>query len=66
MVSVIGEPAEVLYNASSGGKQWILVDTVCTKRNRHGIGTRIRLTSESGMVQYNHDITSGRLRQFVR
>jgi hypothetical protein len=58
VVSVIGEPAEVLYNTSAGRNHWILIQTAGTKSNRDGIGTRIRLTSESGSVQYNHVTTS--------
>jgi hypothetical protein len=58
VVSVIGEPAEVLYNTSPSRNHWILIQTVGTRSNRDGIGTRIRLTSESGPVQYNHVTTS--------
>jgi enediyne biosynthesis protein E4 len=58
VVSVIGEPAEVLYNTSPGRNHWILIQTAGTKSNRDGIGTRIRVTSESGSVQYNHVTTS--------
>jgi hypothetical protein len=58
VVSVIGEPAEVLYNTSPGRNHWILIQTAGTKSNRDGIGTRVRLTSESGSVQYNHVTTS--------
>jgi hypothetical protein len=58
VVSVIGEPADVLYNTSPNRNHWILIQTVGTKSNRDGIGTRIRLTSESGSVQYNHVTTS--------
>ena len=58
VVSIIGAPAEVLYNTSPAPNHWIIIQTTGTKSNRDGIGTRIRLTSESGAVQYNHVTTS--------
>lgn len=58
VVSAIGSPAEVLYNTTANSNHWILIDTVGVKSNRDGIGTRIKITSESGFVQYNHVTTS--------
>jgi hypothetical protein len=59
VVSAIGSPAELLYNTSTGGSHWIAIETVGTKSNRDGIGTRIKLTAESGLVQYNEVTTAG-------
>jgi len=59
VVSVIGGPAELLYNTSTGSNHWILIQTIGVKSNRDGIGTRIKLTGESGLVQYNHVTTAG-------
>jgi hypothetical protein len=59
VVSAIGSPAELLYNTSTGGNHWIAIETVGTKSNRDGIGTRIKLTAESGLVQYNEVTTAG-------
>jgi hypothetical protein len=59
VVSAIGSPAELLYNTSTGDNHWILIQTVGVKSNRDGIGTRIKLTAESGLVQYNHVTTAG-------
>ena len=59
VVSAIGSPAEVLYNTSTGGNHWIAIETVGSKSNRDGIGTRIKLTGESGLVQYNEVTTAG-------
>jgi enediyne biosynthesis protein E4 len=59
VVSLIGGPAELLYNTSTGGNHWILIQTIGVKSNRDGIGTRIKLTGESGLVQYNHVTTAG-------
>jgi hypothetical protein len=59
VVSAIGSPAELLYNTSPGGNHWIAIETVGAKSNRDGIGTRIKLTGESGLVQYNAVTTAG-------
>jgi hypothetical protein len=59
VVSAIGSPAELLYNTSTGANHWILIKTVGVKSNRDGIGTRIKLTAGSGLVQYNHITTAG-------
>src|SRR5260370_7685574 len=58
VVSAIGSPAELLYNTSTGSNHWILIQTIGVKSNRDGIGTRIKLTGESGLVQYNHVTTA--------
>jgi hypothetical protein len=59
VVSAIGSPAELLYNTSTGGNHWILIKTVGVKSNRDGIGTRIKITTASGLVRYNHVTTAG-------
>ena len=59
VVSAIGNPAELLYNRSPGNNHWISIQAVGTRSNRDGIGTRIKLTSESGVTQYNHVTTAG-------
>ena len=59
VVSAIGGPAELLYNTSTDRNHWILIQTIGVKSNRDGIGTRIKLTGESGLVQYNHVTSAG-------
>jgi enediyne biosynthesis protein E4 len=59
VVSAIGSPAELLYNTSTGDNHWILIRAVGVKSNRDGIGTRIKITGASGLVQYNHVTTAG-------
>jgi enediyne biosynthesis protein E4 len=59
VVSAIGSSAELLYNTSTSGNHWIAIETVGTKSNRDGIGTRIKLTGQSGLVQYNAVTTAG-------
>lgn len=58
VVSAIGQPAELLYNTTENENHWILIQAEGAKSNRDGIGTKIRLTSESGRIQYNHVTTS--------
>ena len=58
VVSAIGQPAEILYNTSPALNHWISIETEGVASNRDGIGTRIKLTSQSGRVQYNHVTTS--------
>jgi enediyne biosynthesis protein E4 len=59
VVSAIGSPAEVLYNTSTDKNHWILIQAAGVKSNRDGIGTQIKVTGESGLVQYNHVTTAG-------
>jgi enediyne biosynthesis protein E4 len=59
VVSAIAGAAELLYNTSPGRNHWIAIETVGVKSNRDGIGTRIKVTGESGLVQYNAVTTAG-------
>lgn len=58
VVSAIGEPAKVLYNVCGSENHWILIQLEGTKSNRDGIGSKIKITSESGEIQYNHATTA--------
>ena len=58
VVSVIGEPAEVLYNVTEGAGHWLVLRLEGTKSNRDGLGATVKLTGESGHVQYNHATTA--------
>ncbi len=59
VVSVIAGRAELLYNTTANGNHWLLIQTMGTKSNRDGIGTQIKLTSQSGLVQFNQVTTAG-------
>jgi enediyne biosynthesis protein E4 len=59
VVSAIGSPPELLYNISSDKNHWISIQAVGVKSNRDGIGAQIKVTGESGLVQYNHVTTAG-------
>ena len=58
VVSAIGEPPAVLYNATVGGGHWLALKLVGTKSNRDGIGATVKLTGGDGRVQYNHVTTA--------
>jgi enediyne biosynthesis protein E4 len=58
IVSVIGEPARVFYNTSERTNRWLLIQLEGTRSNRDGIGAKIKITTESGRVQYNHVTTA--------
>jgi len=58
VVSAIGEPPEILYNVSAGAGHWIDLQLEGATSNRDGIGAAVRLTGESGRVQYNHATTA--------
>lgn len=58
VVSMIGEPAEFLYNATGGGGHWLEIRLEGTRSNHDGIGATVRLTGETGRVQYNHATTA--------
>ncbi len=59
VISVIAGHAELLYNTTANGNHWLLIQTIGTKSNRDGIGTQIKLTSQSGSVQFNQVTTAG-------
>jgi enediyne biosynthesis protein E4 len=59
VVSAIGQNAAILMTTSpAAASHWLLIETEGTRSNRDGIGTRIKLTGQSGTVQFNHVTTS--------
>jgi hypothetical protein len=58
VVSAIGEPARVLFNASTGSGHWLELQLAGTRSNRDGIGATVTLTGASGRVQHNHVTTA--------
>jgi enediyne biosynthesis protein E4 len=45
-------PAVILRNEGGNGNHWLMLDLVGTASNRDGIGAKIRVVSESGLVQH--------------
>ena len=58
VVAAVGDPAEILYGSSPNRGHWILLRLEGRESNRDGIGARIKVTGQSGRVQYNHVTTS--------
>ena len=58
VVSAIGTPAEILYGTGASDMHWILLQLEGKTSNRDGIGTKIKLTGRSGLVQFNHATTA--------
>lgn len=58
VVVTCGGPAYVLRNDGGNQNGWIGLDLRGTRSNRDGIGAKVKLTSESGKVQYGMVTTS--------
>lgn len=58
VVSAIADRPRLLYNTSPGDSHWIWIRLQGTRSSRDGIGARVRVTGQSGRVQYNHATTS--------
>ena len=52
VVSNVGQKAYVLRNDGGNRKNWIGIETIGTKSNRDGIGSRVKVVSASGLIQY--------------
>jgi hypothetical protein len=59
VVTSLSRAPRILMNSGGNGNHWLLVDTKGTRSNRDGIGAKIKLTTASGRVLYNHVTTSG-------
>ncbi len=46
-------------NRGGNGNHWLLVQAIGTKSNRDGIGSRIRVVSNSGAEQHGYVTTAG-------
>ncbi len=57
VVTVLNGPAEIWINRSTEQNHWIILKLVGVKSNRDGLGTKIKITTSSG-VQYNHATTA--------
>src|SRR5207244_2933702 len=50
VVTALGEPLELWENASPKENHWLLIKLIGTRSNRDGIGTRIRIGSQSNSM----------------
>jgi len=52
VINSLGQRASVLRNDGGNRRNWIAIQTVGTKSNRDGIGSRIKVISASGLTQF--------------
>lgn len=57
VVAVLNGPPQVLINRTSTKNHWIILNLIGTKSNRDGLGTKVKISTSSG-VQYNHATTT--------
>jgi len=50
VVTSLGEPLELWENVSPNDNHWLFIKLVGTRSNRDGIGTRIRIGSQSNLM----------------
>ncbi len=53
VVTSLNEKPRVLLNSGNNGNHWLLMEVTGRVSNRDGIGTRVKLTTESGRILYN-------------
>ncbi|HEY1221711.1 MAG: CRTAC1 family protein [Bryobacteraceae bacterium] len=58
VITVLNGQAKIFHNTTRNSNHWILLKLTGTKSNRMAIGAKVRLTTASGLVQYNHVTTS--------
>jgi hypothetical protein len=58
VVTSLNEPPRILMNSGSNGNHWLWIETIGHRSNRDGVGTRIKVTTPSGRIFYNHVTTS--------
>ena len=58
VITSLGQRPRILINRGLSGNHWILFDLRGTVSNRDGIGAKIKVTTASGRVIYNHCTTS--------
>ncbi len=54
VVTSLNDKPRILLSSGNNGNHWLLVELTGRFSNRDGIGTRIKLTTESGRTLYNH------------
>jgi hypothetical protein len=58
VVTSLSRTPRILLSSGGNGNHWLLVDTKGTRSNRDGIGAKLKLTTGSGRMLYNHVTTS--------
>lgn len=58
VVTSLNEKPRILLNSASNGNHWLMIDATGRQSNRDAIGTRVKVTTGSGRMLYNHVTTS--------
>lgn len=58
VITSLNEQPELLMNRTASGNHWLTLKLRGTKSNRQGLGAKVKLTPNSGPVQYNQATTS--------
>jgi len=54
VVTSLNEPPRILMNTAGSGNHWLLLNLVGHNSTRDAIGAKVKLTTASGRVLYNH------------
>jgi hypothetical protein len=58
VVTALNATPRILVNSGGNGNHWLMVATRGRRSNRDGIGAKLKVTTASGRVLYNHVTTS--------
>jgi hypothetical protein len=58
VVTSLNDRPRILMNSADNGNHWLLIDARGRNSNRDGIGTVVKVTTDSGRTLYNHVTTS--------
>ena len=54
VVTSLNEPPRILMNSAENGNHWLVLELIGRYSNRDAIGAKVKLTTASGRVLYNH------------
>lgn len=54
VVTSLMDTPRILINSAEGGNHWLMLELAGTESNRDAIGAKVKLTTASGRVLYNH------------
>ena len=54
VVTSLNQPPRILINSAGTGLHWLMLNLVGRKSARDAIGAKVKLTTASGRVLYNH------------
>jgi enediyne biosynthesis protein E4 len=54
VVTSLNEPPRILLNSADNGNHWLVLELTGKRSNRDAIGAKVKVTTASGRVLYNH------------